>query len=1056
MHGISFFAAFLASAAMASEVSSNDVARASAAFVSEDSIGSLVLKGCSVANVSQRGHLWIVALSPSGHIVMSGSDLADPIVAFSKNDFIEPDPESPAFSVLEGVDSSMAALEAQGGGTRHERWTKLLGGGAAKKGLLRADALPSSATEVVEPFLFEHFNQWQPYNDYAPVHEPDESNITSNRSYRGRCPCGCVATAAAQLFHYFKWPARIDGTISHKHVFTDDNNVDNDFQVRFDGYEPICWNAISNNYAYSYSKGNKTYYDLRGEVAETVRHPIARLILWCDVMANMQFSAKGSSSLYDTVAGNVSDWYTSGHWVEVGANADYSQVFSDLQAGVPLQVGLVGHQVVAHGLAVYGSSKYIYLNYGWGGGNDGYYNMNMANSSIGHKMQEIFVGHYPRAKPQIDPLPAVSGTDLTLNWHFPDFHTNKLSEFKVSVSRMATMTSTFLDDFSASEGSSSSSDIYVDDDKELYSDYAAEGSYTYPKAFTLTSASELTFKVSSYAAISATLEVQARYNGGSWQTISIPDLDEGFGSANWNVQRVYLGDHGGETAQFRIVRGWGGVYYIDDYDNREDYGYVLIDDFKVTNVLAPLSPEIKNVGKTARSCAFTGLAAGSTCSFSVTPIMLSGALAPEETSAPVTTSIAGERQTPKPGVEAYHVGNMTFSASDTSGSWSYSGSQATGTYVYGDDVCFVVANLQGPLTENSILTFGWKCYGGYMSGDVACEILYVSESGETTLLERHLNWSSMSDVSWCNVPLNAFQGNKGAVKIRLYVVDPSAGYWYDGLLIRDPAILNVNIPYVSDVVWDTETLVARGTPEILSVSDVSEGFYGECWTNTTTFSVVCSETVETLEARPSHLSLVRDEDVSVSEMGNGKFKVCVTPSGINETNFRSRMILTLVGTDSNGTKCYKDLSLRFSQVEPKPTEVHVEATTSSGDQLSVEIPYSWIEENGLVTSGSDAAAHEAALASTADADSDGLPNWAEYVCGTSPTNSTDKLTVSITMEDGKPVVTYSPDDSRIISGFKAVIKGTSDLAAALSAWDVVTDTRTSTCRFFRVEIVPEN
>ena len=53
MRGLSFsfFAAFLASAAIGSEVSSNDVARAAAAFVSEDSIGSLVLKGCSVANV---------------------------------------------------------------------------------------------------------------------------------------------------------------------------------------------------------------------------------------------------------------------------------------------------------------------------------------------------------------------------------------------------------------------------------------------------------------------------------------------------------------------------------------------------------------------------------------------------------------------------------------------------------------------------------------------------------------------------------------------------------------------------------------------------------------------------------------------------------------------------------------------------------------------------------------------------------------------------------------------------------------------------------------------
>ena len=96
------------------------------------------------------------------------------------------------------------------------------------------------------------------------------------------------------------------------------------------------------------------------------------------------------------------------------------------------------------------------------------------------------------------------------------------------------------------------------------------------------------------------------------------------------------------------------------------------------------------------------------------------------------------------------------------------------------------------------------------------------------------------------------------------------------------------------------------------------------------------------------------------------------------------------------------------------------------------------------------------MAANADADSDGLPNWAEYVFGTSPTDPAEKLVAFITMVNGEPVVTYSPGDSQIADGFKAVIKGTTELSAALSTWEVVTETRTSTCRFFRVEIVPEN
>ncbi len=1054
---LSAAAALAAIAAVnAAEITVEQAGIAAESFVSADAIGSSVLSGRSVAGVSRRDGLWIVALAPSGHVIFSGSDLVEPVVGFSKNDFVEPDPESPAFAVLEGANASVATAEAQDGGTRHARWTKLLGD-VKKSGLLRADN-PSSGAVVVEPFLAEHYNQWQPYNDYAPVHEPDEDKFAGGyEPYRGRCPCGCVATAAAQIFHCFKWPARIDSAISYNHVFKDDNGVGNSFPIRFDGHEPIYWNAISNEYAYSYRKGSKTCYDLRGGVDETVRYPIARLILWCDVLAHMDFESSGSSSSYDTIASNVSDWYTPGHWVEVSANADYSQVVSDLQAGVPLQVSLNGHQVVAHGWAQDGTSKYIYLNYGWGGSSDGYYNLD--NSTIDLPIQAIFVGHYPRAKPQIDPLPAVSGTSLLLNWHFPDFYTNNLSGFTVSMYRTATTPSTFLDDFSASDGSSTSSDIYIEtsgSDGWLYSDYAAGGVYSYSKSFTLTSASVLTFKVASYAAISATLEVQARYNGGSWQTISIPDLDEGFGSANWNVQRVYIGDHGGETAQFRIVRGWGGVYYIDDYGNREDYGYVLIDDFKVTEVLAALSPENKNVGKSARSCMFTELDAGSTCTFSVVPIM-SGALVLAETSEPAATSIAGERRTPVPMAQTYSSQNLVFSTTDTSGTWSNSGTSRSNTSirdVWGNSI---TVNIAGMLSSTSKLSFSWKanCYYDSNSYDTFSAVLKCDDGTETTLWSKK-NTSNKTSAQAVAVSLTDYAGKSG--KIVISYSHSGSNYTDDtnGGTLSDAQVTNVLVPSVPDVAWDTETLAALGTPEILSVSAVSEGFYGECWTNTTTFSVVCSETVETLEARPSHLSLVGDNDVSVSKVGNGTFKVCVTPSGINESNFRSRMILTLVGTDSNGTKCYKDLSLRFSQVEPKPTEVHVEATTSSGVAFSVDIPYSWLEDNGLVASGSDAAAHEAALASTADADSDGLPNWAEYVCGTDPTDPGDKLTVSIAMEDGQPVVTYSPDDSRIISGFKAVIKGATDLSAALSTWEVVTETRTSTCRFFRVEIVPEN
>ena len=464
-------------------------------------------------------------------------------------------------------------------------------------------------------------------------------------------------------------------------------------------------------------------------------------------------------------------------------------------------------------------------------------------------------------------------------------------------------------------------------------------------------------------------------------------------------------------------------------------------------MLAPVAPEVRTVGKTARSLALTGLEAGAAYSFVVTPD-ISGALVDGESSEPVMTSIAGSRNTPIPGEETYSSSTLSFSVSDASGTWSYSGTAVDNTTVLDRSSCSVSAVVSGMLSASSSLSFGWSADNYYGNGSDTLTAVFVDGDGNATTVWSTTN-SSNSDRQNVNVSLAGLAGKSGRLTISYshsgsyYVGDQYGGRLYA------PTVTSVQVATVPAVAWDTETLTALGMPEIRSVSSVSEGFYRECGLGTTTFYVECSETVINLAARPSHLALVGDGDVAVTPNGNGRFTVRVSPSGITEANARSRMILTLAATDSNGTTAYRDVSLRFAPAAA--TAVTVAATTSSGSSFTVDVPYEWIDQYALVPSGSSASAYEGALAGDADADGDGFPNWAEYICGSSPIDPASKLKATIRMENGQPIVGYEP--SGIAAGFKAVVKGTDDLAEDFSRWQITTGT--TSLHYFRVEIVPE-
>ena len=547
----------------------------------------------------------------------------------------------------------------------------------------------------------------------------------------------------------------------------------------------------------------------------------------------------------------------------------------------------------------------------------------------------------------------------------------------------------------------------------------------------------LTFKLLSYYTLGAVYEVQARFDGGEWETICTPRILSA-GNSGWGTERVYLGNRGGKTAQFRIRNSRSSTTYYS-------VGKILMDDFRVTEVLMPEEPASYSFDRDTRAVNASGLAPGATYSFTVVP-QVSGALVEGEASETMSVSIAGERRTPVPGVETYSSENLSFSASDTSGTWSYAGTAVDDTTILDKSRCSISVVISGKLTASSSLSFGWSANNYYGNGSDTLTAEFIAADGTATTVWTTTNEANI-DRQNVSVSLGGFAGQSG----KLTITCAHSGSWYVGDQyggrLYAPRVTNVQVPIVPAVAWSSETLTALGVPEIQSVTSTDEGFFSECGLGETRFTVQCSESVTSLAALPSHLSLVRDEDVDVESKGGGRFVVTVRPSGVTEENARSRMMLTLAASDSNGTTAYKDLSLRFAPMETGPS-VTVNAASASGAGLTVVIPYSWFVENGLAQDGADDDVFR--RVALEDTDGDGQPNWFEYVCDTDPKSAADKLTCSIEVVNGEGKVTYKPRFLR--EGFKAVIRGTDDLRATV--WTEVT-TETSPLHFFKVVIENE-
>lgn len=261
----------------------------------------------------------------------------------------------------------------------------------------------------ITPLLKSTWNQGAPYNNKCPIYYNKDGST-------GTAATGCVATALAQVINYYKYPNALLAPIpSLTNNYTTDSGTKQVTCKAIYKNTPIDWANMLDNYT--------------GSETEDQKNAVANLMLMCGQAVKMGYGASSGASFGDNVATMFKSYFGYDDKVYAAYRSKYSSsdwsnlIYNEIANGHPVAYDGFstggGHAFVIDG---FDGDELFHLNWGWGGGSDGYFLLSILNpgdntgagastSSDGYSMgQTAIIGvDYP------DQVVNESTTALTVN-----------------------------------------------------------------------------------------------------------------------------------------------------------------------------------------------------------------------------------------------------------------------------------------------------------------------------------------------------------------------------------------------------------------------------------------------------------------------------------------------------------------------------------------------------------------------------------------------------------------------------------------------------------------
>ncbi|MCJ7777185.1 MAG: C10 family peptidase [Sedimentisphaerales bacterium] len=312
---------------------------------------------------------YIVYLQPSGFVIVSSDDLLEPIIGFSEDGIYDPSPQNPLGAlVTQDLKGRLAKVKADQNPQKEigyltlsdaqSKWYNLITVAEVSKDNISSLSLSKTSDIRVAPLIQSKWAQ------------TDVCNKNCFNYYIPNYPCGCVATAMAQLMRYHRHPTAGIG----KHSFT----------FKIDGRPRRAETLGGDGLGGAYNWDNMVLIP-DCTISNIQLQAIGALCYDAGISVEMEYTADGSSA--DALIGadvlttifqysNAVKGFNKGNNIGSGLTG---MINPNLDAGFPVILGIWreqgGHAVICDGYGQNSSTLYHHLNMGWAGSYDAWYNL---------------------------------------------------------------------------------------------------------------------------------------------------------------------------------------------------------------------------------------------------------------------------------------------------------------------------------------------------------------------------------------------------------------------------------------------------------------------------------------------------------------------------------------------------------------------------------------------------------------------------------------------------------------------------------------------------------